>query len=41
MDSEDILADSLGMLGEAQSDPAESGIVRYGPLELRVAAKVR
>ncbi|CUA73787.1 hypothetical protein RSOLAG22IIIB_01304 [Rhizoctonia solani] len=39
MDSEDILADSLSILGERRSDPAEAGIVRYGSLTLRVAAK--
>lgn len=37
---EDILADSFGILGEEQFDPAERGIVRYGPLTLTVAAKV-
>jgi hypothetical protein len=40
MDIEDILNDSLDMLGEPQVDTAEEGRVRYGPLDLRVAPKV-
>ncbi|KAJ1310948.1 hypothetical protein OPQ81_009460 [Rhizoctonia solani] len=39
MDSEDILADSFSITGETRVDPSEAGIVRYGPLVLRVAAK--
>ncbi|CAE6420171.1 unnamed protein product [Rhizoctonia solani] len=41
MDSEDILADSFSIIGETLVDPSEAGIVRYGSLTLRVAAKVR
>ncbi|KAG8712773.1 hypothetical protein FRC11_014213, partial [Ceratobasidium sp. 423] len=39
MDSEDILADSFTIIGETQADPSEAGIVRYGSLTLKIAAK--
>ncbi|KEP51774.1 putative methyltransferase [Rhizoctonia solani 123E] len=39
MDSEDIFSDSLSIMGESRADPAEAGIIRYGSLTLRVAAK--
>ncbi|QRW19537.1 methyltransferase domain protein [Rhizoctonia solani] len=39
MDSEDILADSFSIMEGTRADPSEAGIVRYGSLTLRVAAK--
>jgi hypothetical protein len=42
MDVEDILNDALSSVFDdhVRADPAEEGVVRYGPLVLRVAPKV-
>jgi hypothetical protein len=41
MDVEDILNDALPFDPDGvRVDPTEDGVVRYGPLALRVAAKV-
>jgi hypothetical protein len=42
MDVEDILNDALSSVldGPPRADPNEEGVVRYGPLVLRVAPKV-
>jgi hypothetical protein len=41
MNVEDILQDSFAcIIGETPTDQSEEGVVRYGPLKLRVAPKV-